>query len=89
MICWDDEARRREKLRESEHIRGQKRKTIRVSPASWRDSPNGVMAHPKPLYRCDDMSSVEGGQTSPLGILGLPAIHCGEEVKRVSKEMGA
>ena len=59
-IYLDDEAR--QKMAKKAGTWGsEKGKTIRVSPAFWRDSPNGPMARPRSLCRCDDMSSVEGG----------------------------
>ena len=45
---------------ESKHMAAEKRKKIRVNPTVLRDSPNGVMAYSKPLYRCDDIGSVGG-----------------------------
>jgi len=55
-----------------------RRAPIRVNPAFLRDSPNGPMARPRPLYW--DFSRWRMVEPPRRGILGFPALKCGEEV---------
>jgi len=49
-----------------------RKRAIRVSPALWRDSPNGPMARPRPLYW--DLSQWRVAEPPRWGISGFPTL---------------